>query len=79
MGIKWPDGYSASVDVFLELDGQRYCVERLSDGNFDLRDDCECAPGTLANLVIVIDGDERKFPILLSRGIAEARELVPFF
>lgn len=79
MGFHWSDGYSSTVEIFLEIDGERYRVERVGKGSFVLRDACECAPGTAAKLIVGIDGVEKQLDIVLSHGAVQgSREPVPF-
>jgi hypothetical protein len=80
MGLRWKDGYSAAVEVYLEADGQRYNVERVGDNNIVIRDACELQPQTSATLVIVVDGQPRRQRIFLHQGAAgNMLEPVPFF
>ncbi|MBI2824480.1 MAG: hypothetical protein HYX69_07335 [Planctomycetia bacterium] len=79
MGFHWADGYSSTVEVFLEIDGERYRVERVGKGTFVLRDPCECPPGTAAKLIVGVDGVEKQLDIVLSHGAGQGiREAVPF-
>jgi hypothetical protein len=80
MGIYWKDGYSAEVEVYLDVGGERYAVERIGKSGLILRDDCSLPAGTLGKLVMVVDGDVRNVDILLSRDcVAGNRQPVPFF
>ena len=78
MGQLWLDGYSAEVELYLLVDGQRYEIAQVSNGAFILRDARTIPPNTKATLVIKIDGHEEREEIFLAAGVENNEQLVPF-
>ena len=69
--------HSADVDIYLIAEGRRIDVAAC------LGNKCRLAgrsslPPCYAELVIVIDGQERRRPVFLSSGISEDKEQVEF-
>lgn len=78
MGQRWLDGYSAHVEIYLVVDGKRFDIAQIGDGSFILRDAGEIPIGTIAKLVIKIDGHEEEEQIFLYEGAVASEETVPF-
>ena len=79
MGQRWLNGYSADVEIYLLIRGERFDVAQISDGSLILRDSNDIPPGTEATLVIKIDGHEEREHIFLRAGAESSEEPVPFF
>jgi hypothetical protein len=79
MGQRWLDGYSAEVELYLLIDGERIDIAQIADGSIILRDPYVIQSGTSATLVIKIDGHEEREEIVLKSSAENNRELVTFF
>jgi hypothetical protein len=79
MGTHWNDGYSAQVDMYLVIDGDRVGVAQVGPGWFILEDDRAIPPETDAELVIAIDGRETKRRIFLHEGAIRQGTEVAYF
>jgi hypothetical protein len=79
MGQHWPNGYSADVEIYLLIAGERIDVAQVWDGSLILRRSQTIAPSTEATLVLKIDGQEKQEQIFLSEGARSCEEPVPYF
>ena len=79
MALHWPDGYSAQIDAYLLVNGERYAVAQVVGGALILRQPQQIAAGTPARLVIAIDGHEKVQSIVLGEGASVGQQLVPYF
>jgi len=80
MGIDRVDGYSATVEAFVAQNGSRL---RLAKNNhqrvvLSTPSDVTVPAEAEANLIIIIDGDERSRPIILTEGIQPGQSEVPY-
>ena len=78
MGQRWLDGYSADVDIYLLVKGERYDVAQIGHGKLVLRGEAQLAAQTEAILVIVVDGVEERQRIIICED-ARCEEPVTFF
>ena len=62
----------------LQLENTSVRIAQIGDGFLILRDLCEAAPGTQANVVIAVDDDEVTYPVELTDGILNGIDLVDF-
>ena len=69
MGITWHDGYSTTIESYLVVDESRYRIAKTNAQNITLSEDCELAPGTVAEMRITIDGDTRSKLVRLPDGV----------
>jgi hypothetical protein len=79
MAIRTMDGYSSSVAIHLEIDGQRLDVAQIGPDSLILRSPTEIAPSTSATLVINIDGRIERDEIVLHEGATKDMVLIPYF
>lgn len=79
MGQHWIDGYSAHVEIYLLIEGERYEVAQIGPGTLVLRGEGKIPPNTQAKLVIKIDGIEEEDTILICNGVETARQEVQYF
>jgi hypothetical protein len=79
MGQKWPDGYSAHVDLYLLVNGSRFPLAQVGAGSLILRQPQDIPAGTQAKLVISIDGREDIEDVVLGDGASQSQHLVPYF
>lgn len=85
MGIVRENGYSASIEGYLIVAGRRFRLAKTNGVELVLADaSCQCAPGTEAELLIIVDGDNDTTRITLPTGITLGQgrvryeEFVPF-
>jgi hypothetical protein len=78
MGQRWLDGYSADVEIYLRIAGERVDVAQIGRGRLILRTPRELPPGTRATLVFRIDGHEEREEVVLCEGAAAVEEPVMF-
>lgn len=75
MGIQWQDGgYSADVETYLLVDGRKVPVSHVGPDTVILRSD-DFVPSGHAQIVIVIDGREEVYDVILSPIESESLEL----
>ncbi len=79
MGIRWQDGYSSEVRLFLVIDGERIPLSHVSDRNIMLRNRREIPSGTEAEIVIVVDGQEETHRVFLPNGAIENEDMLSYF
>jgi hypothetical protein len=70
MGRQYADGYSASVEGFLVVGGQRYRLAKTNYRSFTLADDCDLPPGAEGELIVTVDGNSFSRFVSLPNGIA---------
>ncbi|MBX7164957.1 MAG: hypothetical protein K1X74_01290 [Pirellulales bacterium] len=63
------DGVSATVRSFLVIGRQKYRLAKTNGVTLTLDEDCVAAPGTMAEMQIIVDGDVRTKLVLLPDGI----------
>lgn len=78
MGQRWLDGYSADVEIFISIGGQRYDVAQIGRGTLILREPAPIPPLTDATLTIKIDGREEISQIFLTDGAEKDQQPVAF-
>jgi hypothetical protein len=71
-------GYSAAVNLRLEIAGMIARVAQIGERFLILRDRLTAPPGTHANLIVTVDGDEIHYPIVLTDGIVAGSDWVDF-
>ena len=71
MGVHRENGYSASVEAFLVVNGDRIRIAKTNGRTFSLAEPCELVPGTTGDLLIIVDDEVRsKMVVLLDGAIA---------
>ena len=78
MGRHHQDGYSADVEGFLDVNGRRIRVAKTNGSTFTLVESCELAPGTVGNLLTIVDGKESSRLVRLPAGISQGQSLVVY-
>ncbi len=78
MGRQYADGYSASVEGFLVVRGQRYRLAKTNNLSFTLADDCELPPGSEGELIVTVDGNSFSRTISLPCGIVLGQTTVDY-
>ncbi len=71
------NGYSSTIRGWLEANGLRLALAQVGPGYCVVRHSV-ATPPTDAELVIEIDGNERREPVFLEAGISESSTLVKF-
>jgi hypothetical protein len=79
MGQIWLDGYSAAIEIYLIIGGQKHDVAQIGGGSLILRHAVKIPPMTNAKLVVKIDGREEVEQVLITDGATCNREPVSFF
>ena len=79
MGQRWLDGYSAHIDMYLLIDGEKHDIAQIGRGTLILRNPAVIPPGTEATLMFKIDGVEEVSHVLLPAGAEKFEEPVPYF
>ncbi len=84
MGIHRPGGgYSATVEGFFVVAGQRFRIAKTNAREIVFAEECELAPNTEGELLIIIDGTANSKRISISgvalgRSDTEYQVLAPF-
>lgn len=65
MPVSHEDGFSSTVRIFLELNGETLVVAQVGESSLILREKCNITPGTEANVRIVVNGQQRTYPVIL--------------
>jgi hypothetical protein len=60
-------GYSSTVRLFLEFEGRSYPLSQIGPNFIMLREAAELPPGG-GVVVMVVDGEERRWPVSLEHG-----------
>jgi hypothetical protein len=60
-------GYSSLVRLYLVCEGQTYDLAQIAPNSVTLRKPAELPPGN-AEVVMVVDGDEHRWPVVLEHG-----------
>jgi hypothetical protein len=76
--IRSENGYSADVRLHLEFDGVVARIAQVGSDFLILRDNCEAPAGTVATVVVSVDGNAIRYPVLLSDGIVRNVQQVDF-
>lgn len=79
MGQTWTDGYSASIEIYLLVAGERYNVAQVANGALILRDPRPIPPETTATLVMRVDDKEERSEVFLRDGAPNNTEFVSYF
>jgi len=69
MGTTHENGYSATVESYLIVDGVKYRIAKTNEKFVTLSQPCELPPGTVAQIEITIDGDSSVDLVTLPEGI----------
>jgi hypothetical protein len=77
MGQRWLDGYSADIEVYLLVKGQRHDIAQIGGGSLIFRGTPDIRAKTPATLVVKVDGEEERQEILILENVRH-EEPVPF-
>ena len=78
MGTHHEDGYSADVEGFLVVDDQRIRLAKTNGSTFALAESCELAPGTVGDLLTIVDGQESSRLVKLPAGVTQGQTVVVY-
>jgi hypothetical protein len=78
MGIFHKDGYSASVEAFLVIDGQQLKIAKTSRDTLTFAQPCELPPGSEGTLSITVDGCESTRLVVLDDGVLNGNQLARY-
>ena len=79
MGTQYRPGYSATVEGFLVVGDERFRLGKTNDRTLTLADPCELAPGTIAEILIIVDGDPSSRMVEIPGGIFAGQCVVEYF
>ena len=72
------NGHSAAVRLRLRVNGVELRVAQVGDSFLILRDQAEARPGTVADIIITVDGNQRVYPVILPEGIFSSSDFVEY-
>jgi hypothetical protein len=78
MGIRRETGYSAAVFAYMRVGNQRLRIAKMNREFLTLAEPCELAPGTEAELHVIVDRKKSSRTILLNDGIASDQREVRY-
>jgi hypothetical protein len=78
MGTQWTDGYSAEVELFLVVDGERLPLSHVRDKDITLRNGRNIPSNTAAQLVIIVDGRADVHEVVLPTGATESQDTLSY-
>ncbi len=78
MGRYHADGYSADVEGYLVVDGQRIVLGKTNSRQLFLAEPCELPPGTEGELLIIIDGNASSRLVTLPSGVVQGQIAVEY-
>lgn len=79
MGVYHENGYSADVEGFLVVrGGPRVRLAKTNGATFTLAEPCELSPGTLGELVVIVDGKKSSRLVTLPGGVSFGQTLVRY-
>ena len=78
MGSHHEHGYSADVEGFFVCRGTRIRLAKTNGCSFVLAETCELSPGTVGELLLIVDGRADSRLVTLPDGIAMGQTLVRY-
>ena len=79
MGRHWiGGGYSAAVELYLLVNGNRLPLSHVGPKSFRLRSWFPIPPKTDATLLIVVDGHEEHRHVFIQHGAADGAERIEY-
>ena len=71
-------GYSASVEGYFVLNGERIRLAKTNDSTFVFAEPCEHAPGTTGDLVVIVDRKTDSKLVVLPKGLAGGQTVAEY-
>jgi hypothetical protein len=79
MGIQYERGYSAEVEgFFVHRSGARIRLAKTNGSSITLAETYELAPGTVGELLVIVDGQSDSRQVLLPDGVAKGQTVVSY-
>jgi hypothetical protein len=78
MGVHHEDGYSANVEGYFVVGKQRLRLAKTNGRTFVLADPCVLAPATNGELIVTVDGEERRCSVEVPDGVLDGQTIVPY-
>ena len=78
MGIERNDGYSATVEGFFVVRGNRIRLAKTNGCTFAFAEPCELSPGTIGELLVIVDGSEQRRTVTLPDGVVQGQLIVRY-
>lgn len=78
MGIHHRYGYSAEVEAFFVVAGERFRVAKTNHEQISSNEWCNIPPGTEGDLLVIIDGNARSRRVVLPEGVEPGQTTVKY-
>jgi dTDP-4-dehydrorhamnose 3,5-epimerase-like enzyme len=78
MGMHRENGYSATVEGFFVLNGERIRLAKTNGRTFVVAEPCELTAGTTGQLVVIVDGEQNSKLVTLPDGVVRGQTLVHY-
>ena len=78
MGIQRENGYSAFVEAYLVVDDTRVRLAKTNCCTVTLAEPYELSPGTVGDLVVIVDDEEQSKAVLLPNGSVLGQTIVDY-
>jgi hypothetical protein len=78
MGIHHENGYSADVEGYFVVNGDRIRVAKSNECSFVVVEPRELPPGIEGDLLVIVDGDSDSRRVLLPQGMQLGQNRVPY-
>ena len=78
MGTQRENGYSADVEGFFVVNGNRIRLAKTNGSTFCLAESCELPPGSEGDLLIIIDGKSHSRRVVVPDGVCLGQTQVSY-
>ncbi|HUY91539.1 MAG TPA: hypothetical protein VMV10_22555 [Pirellulales bacterium] len=78
MGIHHEYGYSADVEGFFVIRGNRVRLAKTNGRTFVLAEPCELPPGSEGDLLTIVDGKANSRRVLIPEGVCQGQTIVKY-
>lgn len=78
MGIHHENGYSAHVEGFFVIDGDRIRIAKSNDREFCVVEPRELPPGIEGDLLVIVDGSSHSRRVALPHGMQSGEQRVAY-
>ncbi len=79
MGIHRENGYSATIEAFFAISSTEHIrVAKTNGRTFVVAEPCELLPGTIGDLIVIVDGRQTSKRIVLPNGVRAGEVVVDY-
>lgn len=78
MGTYHEYGYSADVEGFFVIRGERVRLAKTNGRTFVLAEPCELPPGAEGDLLTIVDGESNSRRVVLPEGVCQGQTVVKY-